>query len=500
MNETQQKFVDYLKVLGHYRRAIILMMWDMYTATPEQGYDGMAETQTFFSSRHFELSTASEWKQLLEEMKKPENYDDLNAGLKYTVDHLSRELLRDERIPKDFFEASVALSNKSMRAWEKAKKSSDFSIFAPFLDQMITMVKERSAYTDPGKDPYEVLVNEYEEGMDTAAIDRVFGELKDGLLPLLDRILAAKQPESKIYEGTYDPDAQKKVQKLLLEYIGFNFEAGTTAESEHPFTEGFSRHDVRVTNHYYEHDPISAMFSAIHEGGHAILGQNVAPELEGTAADDCRYLGIHESQSRFFENILGRRKSFWLPIYDKVQELLPDLKEISLDEFVAEVNHVKNSLIRTEADEVTYCLHIILRYEIEQEIFRGNVPIESLPALWNEKMESYLHITPPDDASGVLQDMHWSDGSFGYFPTYLLGTIYDGMFLEAMEKDLGDIDALLEAGKVKDITHWLNENIHQYGCLRKPNEVIEKVCGQPLSAKPILKYFEKKYTEVYNLI
>jgi len=337
------------------------------------------------------------------------------------------------------------------------------------------------------------MLNDYEEGMDMAGIDRVFSELKEGLLPLLDEILAKRHTPSRIYEGTYDPDAQRKVQRLLLEYIGFSFDAGCCAETEHPFSLSFNRSDVRVTNHFREHDPIGPMFSAIHEGGHAIFSQNVSEKLMDTAADDCCYMGVHESQSRFFENILGRRKSFWEPIYSSVQDLLPDLKKIPLDEFVNEINYVHPSMIRTEADEVTYCLHVILRYEMEKEIFHGDLPVDDLPRLWNRKMQDYLHLTPSNDAEGILQDMHWSDGSFGYFPSYLLGSIYDGMFLEQMCSDLGDIDQLLSSGQILTATHWLNEKIHQYGALRKPKEILQQVCHKPLSAQPLLNYFRQKY-------
>ena len=235
------------------------------------------------------------------------------------------------------------------------------------------------------------------------------------------------------------------------------------------------------------------MFSAIHEGGHAVFDQNSDSALKDTEAESCRYMGVHESQSRFFENILGRRRSFWVPVYPKIQELLPALKNVSLDEFVDDINYVHNSFIRTEADEVTYCLHIIIRYEIEQEIFRNHRKVEELPALWNKKMQDYLFITPENDAQGILQDMHWSDGAFGYFPSYLLGNIYDGMFLEAMENDLGPIDPILERGDIAVIRSWLNEKIHRYGSLRLPRQVIEEVTGRELSAKPLLRYFEKKH-------
>ena len=493
MTKTFEDFKKRLDELNHYRRVMTLLDWDMYTATPERGYEEMAETLTWAASREFSLSTDPALLSLLQELNKSEEYEQLDEGMQYTVRVMLRDLTKESRIPKDFITEYVDAVNASRKAWEKAKQTSDYSLYAPHLEKVIELTKKRCGYTDPGKDTYDVLLDRYEEGMDNASVGKVFSELKEGLIPMLKAILAKEHRESTICQGTYDPDAQKKVQRLLLEYIGFDHQAGCTAESEHPFTLGFSRNDVRITNHFHEDNPIFAMFSGIHEGGHAIFEQNVDPALKGTAADDCTYMGVHESQSRFFENILGRRRSFWVPVYPKIQELLPDLKKVSLDEFVAEINHVHSSFIRTEADEVTYCLHIILRYEVEQEIFQNHAKVEDLPSVWNQKMQDYLFITPRNDAEGILQDMHWSAGDFGYFPSYLLGNIYDGMFLEAMEAELGPIDPILERGDIAVIRKWLNEKIHRYGSLRLPKEVIEKVTGKPLSAKPLLRYFEKKY-------
>ena len=493
MGKLTEEFLKKWEELGYYRRACTLLSWDMYTATPRGGHPGMADAMTFFGTKAFELSTSDAFYHLLKELKDSGEYDALSEGMRFTVRTMLRDLEKDRRIPKEFYRDYLALQSKSMRSWEEAKRSSDYSLFGPDLDGLIRMTKEKCGFTDPGKEPYNVLIDLYEEGMDTDTIDRVFAQLKEGLLPMLEQILAKPQPKSRIYEGTYDPDAQKKVQQLLLEYIGFSFENGTVGVSEHPFTTSFSPRDVRVTNHYYEHDPISSMFSAIHEGGHAIFDQNVDPALADTAAQECPYMGLHESQSMLFENILGRRKSFWVPVYPKIQELLPDLQDISLDEFVQEINHVQCTPIRTQADEVTYCLHIILRYEMEQEIFRGGAKVEDLPRLWNEKTKQYLHFVPENDAQGILQDMHWSDASFGYFPSYLLGSIYDGMFLDAMRADLGDIDSLLENGQIAVVRGWLNEKIHRFGALRLPGEVIKEVCGRPLDAEPLLRYFREKY-------
>ena len=493
MSETLSVFKERLSELNQYRRIQTLLDWDLYTQTPAGGYDDMADSFGFTSTKCFSLSTDPEFISLLEKLNEPEEYSALDEGMQYTVRTMLRDLKKEQRIPGEFVRKMAEAQSASRKAWELAKRSSDFSLFAPHLQNMIDMVRQRCEYTDPGKDCYDVLLDQYEEGMTAAEIDRVFEELKEGLLPMLEAILSRPYRDAGIQNGFYPVPAQKKVQRLLLEYIGFDFGRGCTAESEHPFTLSFSRDDVRITNHFHENDPLSAMFSAIHEGGHAIFCQNVSPALKGTDADDCCYMGIHESQSRFFENILGRRKSFWIPVYQQIQEMLPDLKKIPLDDFTAEISHVRNSYIRTEADEVTYCLHIILRYEMEQEIFRNHRKADELPELWNRKMQRYLHILPENDSLGILQDMHWSDGSFGYFPSYLLGSIYDGMFLETLEKDLGSVDAVLAEGRVKDITHWLNEKIHRYGSLRLPKDTIRQVTGKELSAGPLLDYFRRKY-------
>ena len=499
MSHTFEEFKEYLDKMQKFNQVVTLLYWDMKTGMPEKGFDGHSDALTYFSTEQFKLSTSEELKGYLNALNEPEELGRLDADWQFIVKRRNRDMELDSRIPVDFYSAYVQEQAEAGNAWEKAKNASDYSIFAPHLAKMIEMTKEMMGYMHPGEEVYDALLNQYEEGMDSATIDRLFEELKEGLIPLVDQIIAAEQPDDSKFKKYFDVDAQKKVQKLLLDYIGFSWERGTVGETEHPFTMNFSSQDVRVTNHYYEDNAISAMFSAIHEGGHAIFEQNVNPKLDGTVGGSCCYMGVHESQSRFYENILGRNENFWIPIYDKVQELLPAFKDITLEEFVREINHVRNSLIRTEADEVTYCLHIIIRYEIEKAIFRDGVSVEELPKLWNEKMQEYLKITPPNDAEGILQDMHWSDGSFGYFPTYLLGSIYDGMFLDAFEEEFGPVDTVLKEGRIKDITKWLNEKIHVYGSTRLPKDVIWNVCGKEVSAKPLLKYFTDKYTRIYHL-
>ena len=329
MSKTLEQFEQYLDKMKKYEHINTLLYWDMRTCAPKLGQAGHIDALTYFSTESFAMSTSDELYGMLETLKTPEEFAQLSDTMKFIVTRMQRDMEKDRRIPKDRYKVMVREQAESGNAWEDAKNASDFSIFAPHLEKMIALTKEMAGYTDPGKEVYDVLLDKYEEGMDSATIDRLFGELKEALIPLVKKILDAKQPDDTKFHVYFDPDDQRKVQDLLLSYIGFSKDAGAVGETEHPFTLNFSSKDVRVTNHYYEHDPISAMFSAIHEGGHAIFEQNVNPEYDNTAAGSCRYMGVHESQSRFYENILGRNKNFWIPVYEKVQELMPQMTGVA---------------------------------------------------------------------------------------------------------------------------------------------------------------------------
>ena len=499
MEKLLNDFKEYRKVMDRYAEAVEMITWDIQTGAPKDSIDHKIESMGFFSGEIFRMSTADIYGEYLEELSKPENFEKLDDAMKLTVKRESRDYVRFKRVPADFYQEYTKTGAKSEQAWEEAKEANDFEIFRPYLDKIIKMTKEYVHYMEPDEDTYEVLLDMYEEGMDSASIEKIFDELKEGLLPLLDRIKAAPEPDLSSIEGKYDIAGLKKVQDMLLEYIGFDFNCGATGESMHPFTTTLCPGDIRVTNSYDETNPLDSMFSAIHEGGHAIFEQNIGKEYEGTSAAMVNMMGLHESQSRFFENVLGRNINFWKPVYGKLREILPQFKNVDMDTFEKAVNYVKAGFIRTQADEVTYCMHIILRFEMEKAIFRDNVPTEELPELWKQKHFELLGVMPPDDGKGILQDMHWSDGSFGYFPSYLLGSVYDGMFLDALKEQLGDVDEILAEGRIKDITKWLNDNIHHYGSLYNSKEVLERVCGKEVSAEPLLRYFREKYERIYNL-
>ena len=493
MSKKLEELQKYLEKMNRYNHVVTLLYWDMRTGMPKGGFEGHADAVAYFSTEQFQMSVAEELGNLLDALMEPEEYDALDDTWKFVVKKMKTDFDKNKRIPADVFEKYVRAQSEAEHFWEEAKNKSDYSIFAPKLKEIIELTKEITRYQEPEKEIYDALLNQYEEGMDSVTIDKIFGELKEELVPLIAKVTAEEMPENPKFNSVFDADAQEKVQKMLLDYIGFSWEKGAVGRTEHPFTLNFSSNDVRVTNHYHENNPISSIFSAIHEGGHAIFEQNVNPEFNGTVAGSCCYMGIHESQSRFYENMLGRNKNFWIPIYEKLGDILPQFKEISLEEFYKEINRVENSFIRTESDELTYGLHIILRYEMEKAIFRDGVDVNELPALWNQKMQEYFNITPRNDAEGILQDMHWSGGSFGYFPSYLLGNVYDGMLKEQMERELGDIDTILAQGRILEITKWLNEKIHKYGSTRLPKDTMMAVCGREVTAQPLIKYFKEKY-------
>ncbi len=478
--------------------AVGLMYWDLQTTAPKKAKEKLSDVITYFSTEHFKKATSDELYELVCKLSEKDEFDKLDDVMKFDISRTKRDMDQMRRVPQDFYEEYVKTTTDSGIKWEEAKNSNDWSLYQEPLRKTIEAVKKMQGYRNPDKKVYDALIDDYEEGMTQETIDRVFGELKEELVPLLDKILACPQPDHSKFTMKVPAHEQAALCKFLVEYMGMDMDRFAQAETEHPFTTNMNRDDVRITNHYYETEPISAIFSAIHEGGHALFEQNIDAKYERTCGGNIGYMGLHESQSRFFENILGRNINFWKPIWPKVVEIVPEFKAVTLEEFVREINHVQNSLIRTEADELTYCLHIILRYEIEREIFINGLDVADLPKVWNGKMKELLHVEVPTDTQGVLQDMHWSDGSFGYFPSYLLGSIYDGMFLEAVEKDLGSIDDILAAGDIKKITKWLSENIHQYGSTRISSEVLDKVCHKELSAQPIIKYFKEKYAKVYG--
>lgn len=493
-----------LKIMYKYKIACNLIDWDLLTNANDSTVDEMINTQAMFKTRILKLKTSEEFGGLLEELLKEKEYSRLTELEKMTVRSLKKDYDEYKGVPVKFYTKYEKLLSKSQNVWAVAKRKNDFQIFKPYLKKVVEMTKKMTVYRKgTGENIYDLMLSDYEEGLNTKIADELFEEIKNYAVKTIKKIEAGKKLKlKKISENKevraeeekikYPIEKQKEISRYLLEYIGFDTEKGTMGESEHPFTMSIALGDTRLTNHYYEYDFINPMFSIIHEGGHGIFEQNIDEKYRYTPMEDIENMGLHESQSRFYENILGKNINFWKPIFNHIKEILPEYKG-EIEEFDNKINEVKLIPIRINSDELSYCLHIIVRYEVEKDLFAGKITVDEIQKVWDEKMNEYLGVCVENPSEGVLQDSHWSGGSFGYFPTYLIGSIYDGMLLERLEKEMGDIDKILAEGEIKKVTKWLNENIHRYGAGRKPMELVEELCGKKITAKPLIKYFKEKY-------
>ena len=494
-----EELKEYLKKIENLQHAGMILNWDMECSMPKNGVEAHIASLTFLSSEAFKLSISPIMGEYLEELTKPEVIETLSEIDKKMVEKLKEDYEKVKNVPVKLQERITEVTSRSQHEWVEAKKNNDFDKMCPYFEEIIALQKEMASYTDPGKEPYDVLLNDYEKGMTADKIAGMFEELKKGILPLIEEIKNKVINEEKKFVGSYPKSKQQELSKYLLDVIKYDFDSGILDESEHPFTSGAAPHDVRITTHYMEDDILPSAFSVLHEGGHALYEQHINPELVGTGLNTGTSMGIHESQSRFYENIVGRSKAFWSKHYKEITRLFPEYTEVTLDEFYKGINKVEPSLIRIEADELTYNMHIIIRFELERALFDGSLEVKDLPEAWNNKMQQYLGVKPTNNKEGVLQDVHWPAGLFGYFPSYALGNIYGGQFLEQMEKELGSIDKILEEDKLEVITDWLCKHIHKYGSMKTPTQIIKDTCGGEIDAKSIISYYSKKYTDIYGL-
>ncbi len=486
-----EKLLDYQKRITETEYIINILGWELRVNSPNDSKNYLIDIKNKFELELFELETSKEYEKLLEGCINDSNFSNLSIEEQRYIKNLYKKYQKNIKVPSNFYKEYKKHLSISCNVWEEAKKSNNYELFKPYLEKTIELTKKYYSYIDSNKYLYDVMLDEYELGMTSDVIDKLFDELKVELIPLIKKF---SLKEAKDYNKEYSDSELIECAKILLNYIGFDMNKGALGIYPHGFTEKIGPNDLRIA-FAHTNDPIDFVTTIIHEGGHGIFEQNIMPELskyKNSCLDNL--YALHESQSRFYENILGRNINFWYPIYDEIKSKLN--LDIDINEFACLLNRVKLGPIRTVADELTYCLHIILRYELERQIFSGDISVDELPILWDKKMKEYLGLEINNDSEGILQDVHWSEGSFGYFPSYLLGTIYDGMFKEAIEKDLGPIDGLLKEGKIKLITEYLIKNIYRYGEAYNSKEVIEKVCGCEISVKPIVKYFKKKYEKI----
>ena len=496
LNERIIEFKDYLRKIEYLSNALALADWDMRVYMPKRGIEARSDMFTYLSGEVYKLQTSDAMKEYLEYF---ESIDELDTVMKAVVKNCRKIYNQTKKIPEDRYREFIKVSSKAGAAWEEAKEKSEYSIYPPYLEKVTEFKKEFIEYWGYEGDKYNTLLDFYEPGITVEKLDEVFGELKKAIVDILGKIEKSNiNIDASVFNKHFPKEQQEEFGIMLLTKMGFDLEAGRMDESVHPFTTDFGNKDVRLTTHYYESEFRSAVFSCLHEGGHGIYEQDIPDSLEGTLLDTGASMGIHESQSRFYENIIGRSESFWTYFYPELQKKFKQFEGVTFEQFYKGINKVTPSLIRIEADELTYSIHIIIRYEIEKELINGRVEVKDLPKLWNAKYKEYLGVEPVNDAEGVLQDVHWSDGSFGYFPSYALGNLYGAQFLNKLNEDVPDLYKRIEQGNLDVIHQWLKDNIHKHGAVYQPEEIIKMVTGEELKADYFINYLYDKYSKIYE--
>jgi len=479
--------------------AMWMISWDSETEAPKGAMEYRSKQIGVLSSEMYNLRTSPEAIKLINELY--EKKDALSEIERKEIIEGKRDIDKIVKIPKEEYVAFQILISQSPQIWAQARAKNDFEAFRPTLEKIIEFSKKYISYlqTDELKG-YDVLLDEYERGMKKADYDVFFDKLKKDLVPFALKVSQTKMSRNDDFmKLKYSKEKQKEFVEYLIKVFRFDTDRGVLKESSHPFTSGVCTSDVRFTVRYQEDFFVSSIFAAIHEMGHAIYNQQHAPELDDTFLNGGASLGIHESQSRFYENTIGRSLAFWETHYPKLQSIFPDqLGKVSLSDFYQAINKVETSLIRVEADELTYALHIMLRYEIEKGLLEGQVEVKDLPIVWDELMLKYLGIKSPNHALGVLQDIHWSAGLIGYFPTYALGSAYGAHIHHAMQKEM-DVEKAIREDKISLINEWLKNKIHKYGATKEPLELIKMATNEEFDASYYVNYLIRKYSELYKI-
>jgi len=501
MNQYYKQLLPYLERNHAYQTALALLSWDAETLAPPAASDYTAKSVGILSEEAYHILICDEVQDLLKKLTSKKEHDSLSVSEQAVVRLLQKEYKKLSCIPAAEYREFSELCATAQSVYCRAKQNARFADFAPTLERLIDYTRRFTTYRAEKKDNiYDLLLDEYEEGFTTETLDEFFTKLRDAIVPLIKKVIKKTDSITKEYNSrNYPLDIQCGFCRFLSGYLGFDFNRGVIAESEHPFTTSLHNHDVRLTNHFYDNNLESGIFSAIHETGHALYEMGVDDALTGTPAGSGISMGMHESQSRFYENVIGRSKEFWLPLFPKLQETYPkELSDVSLDDFIAGINKVEPGAIRIEADELTYSLHILIRYELEKEIFSGNCKVSELPELWNKKYKDYLGVTPQSDAEGILQDIHWAMANFGYFPSYAIGSAIAAQVYHYMEHEIPLTD-YLEEGNMVPIREYLRDHIHKYGAVYPTNELLKKMTGEEFNPDYYIRYLTEKYTKLYHL-
>jgi carboxypeptidase Taq len=495
------KLVERVHELNDLNKASALLSWDREVNMPPRGTAERIAQMTTLSSLIHRMSTSDEMGELIESAAAELDGADYDSNEASLIRLLRRNYDDARKLPAEFVARSTEISGKAREAWVKARAEDDFPLFRPWLEQVVELCQEMAELYGYEDEKYDALLDKYETAMKTAEVRAIFDAVKAELIPLREAIDRSpiKLDDSLLHQP-YDVDKQKEFARYIAAAIGYDFERGHLGTVIHPFATSFSRNDARITTRWYPDFLCPSLFGTLHECGHAMYEQGTHPDLGRTPLARGTSMGVHESQSRMMENIVGRSRGFWQAHFPTLQGYFPEaLGNHTAEEFYRAINKTQPSYIRVEADELTYNFHIILRFELEQALLNGDLAVADLPTAWNDKMQSLLGIVPPTDREGCLQDVHWTRPGFGYFPTYALGNLYAAQFYETAVAQNPVIAEKMARGQTTALLTWLRENIHQHGKKFTPGELVRRVTGQPLGHQAFMRYVNGKFGELYEL-
>jgi len=469
--------------------------WDQQVYMPKNGGEGRGRQMATLATFSHELFTSEKLEAILRDLAQEQNLDD---SQRFNVQRTLKDVLRKKKYSEAFVEDMALTTSKAFGAWHEARGKRDFKIFEPFLSRIVELKRQEAEFLGYEEHPYNALVEDYEPGLRVSKIDEVFDQVKRELFPFTREIAARFKPDASFLAKTFSKEKQWEFSKRIIEKMGYDFESGRADDAPHPFCTTFAPGDVRITIRSAENEFNMMLFAAIHEAGHALYELGL-PQRDhyGLPLGSALSMAFHESQSRFWENSIGRSLPFWKGQYGTLQKLFPEnLGEVTLADFYRGVNAVEPSFIRVEADELTYHAHIYIRYLIEKALMTKEIEVSDIPAFWNERYQEYLGIRPAHDGEGCLQDVHWSYGSFGYFPTYSFGSFYAAQLHSAMKRDLPDLDGKVERGEFSAILNWLRIKVHAHGKRYSSNELLERVTGEPLNFDHFMNAVRSKYGDL----
>ncbi len=480
--------------------ASALLSWDQQTYMPPGGNEARSyQIATLDRLAHVKF-TSPEVGQLLEDLKPYAAQLDSDSDEARLIRVTSRRYEKLTKVPSQWVAEFSQVTSEAQQVWQEARAEANFAKFQPFLERIVDLRRQYAHFFQPYDHVYDPLLDDYEPGMKTAEVQKVFSVLRQQQVRLIQAITERPQVDDSFLHQSFDEQKQWDFGVEVITRFGYDWKRGRQDRSPHPFTTHFDVGDVRITTRFSPDYLASALFSTMHECGHALYEQGVDPSLRRTPLASGASLGLHESQSRLFENLVGRSREFWIYFYPRLQEYFPtQLGHIDLETFYKGINRVQPSLIRVEADEATYNLHIMLRLEIEIALMEGSLEVKDLPEAWNNRMRDYLGLTPPNDAQGVLQDIHWSSGYIGYFPTYALGNLISAQLWECLQRDIPNLSDQIRQGEFGDLLAWLREKIHRHGSKFEPQELVQRVTGSKIDPDPYLRYLKVKFGEIYGI-